>query len=82
MCFAGAPVKPELYDFVLQHIKRVFFGNGSGGTDICSALYVFPALLLVVVIYGLNLEQYRRESTHQSAQGRNTGAAFRHRPTR
>ncbi|KZO89781.1 acetoacetyl-CoA synthetase [Calocera viscosa TUFC12733] len=34
---AGAPVKPELYVFMDNEIKKdVFINNSSGGTDICS----------------------------------------------
>lgn len=33
---AGSPLKPELYDYIKDHIKHVFINNGSGGTDVCA----------------------------------------------
>ncbi|KAH8919522.1 acetoacetate-CoA ligase [Atractiella rhizophila] len=35
---AGSPLKPELYDFIRDHISSTMqLANGSGGTDICGA---------------------------------------------
>ena len=61
---AGSPLKPELYDYVREHIGDVFINNGSGGTDICSGfvggspiLPIYKGMIQVPML-GTSLECY------------------------
>jgi acetoacetyl-CoA synthetase len=38
MPIAGSPLPPEGYDWVYEQLPRVLLLNGSGGTDVCSAI--------------------------------------------